>query len=68
MIARPVVGESWWLNDVLLLVLVCDHAKHSVRGLVLLDLDETFNAGTTINWHYDLHQNYMCVELDRRIT
>ena len=64
---RPGVGESWWFNDMLLLVLGCDRMKGSVRALVLLDLDEVFNVGTTVDWRYD-DQSHENAEPDRRVA
>jgi hypothetical protein len=54
--AKPRVGEAWWLNDILMLVLgVRDDQRSGVHvtGLVLLDLDEVFDAGVPVTWRMD---------------
>jgi len=67
---RPGVGESWWFNDMLLLVLGCDRMKGSVRALVLLDLDEVFDPGEeleTLVMHV-LIRNDELAEQNRKIA
>lgn len=67
MIERPGVGEVWWFNDMMLLVLSHHHVESSVHAVVLLDLDEVFAPGATVSWRYDDQPSNEAEEIDRRV-
>lgn len=67
---KPNVGETWWLNDILVLVLGMRAGAAEgtyVHGLVLLDLDEVFDVGVPVTWRVDEIPSTSSAEPDRRI-
>lgn len=71
---RPQTGQTWWLNDVLMLVLgVHDDQRFGfyVTGLVLLDLDEVFEPGVPVTRSWRMYasasDDATSEEPDRRV-